>query len=75
MFNKHRPIPRSHIYDEDDEVIQYDYWDDAWQKNDVGGSEEQEDVIAFIVSRIDSADPTFANEIHDNNLLLKSLTR
>jgi hypothetical protein len=63
MTSQHRPIHRSHIYDEDEEVIQYDHWDDAWQKNGVGDSEEQEDLISQIVSRIDSTDPTFAKEI------------
>ena len=64
MLQQHKPFNRSHIYDEDDEVIQYDHWDDAWQKNDVENSEENEDLISQIVSRIDSTDPTFATEIH-----------
>ena len=28
----------SHAYDEDEEVIEYEHWEDAWQKNDSGDS-------------------------------------
>ena len=34
IFDQHKPIHRSHNHDEDDEVVQYHHWDDAWQKND-----------------------------------------
>ena len=50
-----------HRYDEDDEVIQSDFWDDAWMKDGVKSAEE-EDFIKLIVSKITSTDPTFIIE-------------
>ena len=64
MHSQHKPVHRNHVYDEDDEVIQYNYWDDAWQKNDVENSSIKEDLIGPIVSKINSSDPTFAKEIY-----------
>ena len=50
-----------HKYDEDDEVIQSDFWDDAWMKDGVK-SVEEEDFIKLIVSKITTTDPTFIIE-------------
>jgi len=47
-------------YDEDEEVISYSNWDDAWQKNDERSREK--DVIDTIVDKIVSNDPTFKIE-------------
>ena len=51
-------------YDEDEEVIEYDSWDDAWQKNDVKSKSTEKDVIDTIVDKIVSTDPTFKIEAH-----------
>jgi len=50
------------IYDEDDEVIQYDHWDEVWQKNDKD-TENKEDFIEMIVSKTNSDDLLFKMEI------------
>ena len=57
-------LGNQHHYDEDEEVIQTDYWDDIWQKNDVTDGFKQEDLIATITSKIVSSDPTFKQTIH-----------
>ena len=57
-------LGNQHHYDEDDEVIQSDYWDDIWQKNDVTDGNEQEDLIVTITSKIVSTDPLFKQTIH-----------
>ena len=41
-------LGNQHHYDEDEEVIQTDYWDEIWQKNDVTDGVKQEDLIATI---------------------------
>ena len=57
-------LGNQHHYDEDDEVIQTDYWDDIWQKNGVTDGDKQEDLIDTITSKIVSNDPTFTQTIH-----------
>jgi len=57
-----RSLNHRQRYDEDDEVIQYDYWDDAWQKNDNRSLENKEDFIELITSKINSQDPMFKIE-------------
>ena len=52
---------RAHKYEEDEEVIQSDYWDDAWMKDD-DKTEEEEDFIELIVSKIISTDASFIIE-------------
>ena len=47
-------------YDEDEEVIQGEYWDDAWMKD--GVDTEEEDFVELIASKITSSDPTFVIE-------------
>ena len=49
-------------YDEDEDVILYTSWDDAWQKND--GESKEKDVIDTIVDKIVSADPQFKIDAH-----------
>ena len=62
IMSESRPVFRSQIYDEDDEVIPYDHWDDAWQKNDIEGQSNEEDILDMIVSKINSEDPMFKSE-------------
>ena len=58
-----RIFKRPQHYDEDEEVIQRDHWDDAWQKNDDKSSTEK-DVIDTIVDKINSKDESFKIEAH-----------
>jgi len=48
----------SHTYDEDEEVIQYEHWEDAWQKNDCSGS-QIDDVLDVIVNNVRSSNVEF----------------
>ena len=51
------------IYDEDEEVIQYDHWDEVWQKNDnKTENNNEDDLIDTIVAKINSDDQLFIIE-------------
>jgi hypothetical protein len=52
------PQNTSHAYDEDDEVIQYDHWNDAWQKNDSSVS-QNDDIIDTILKNVKSSNAEF----------------
>ena len=43
-----------HTYDEDEEVIQYELWEDAWQKNDSSDS-QIDDILDVIVNNVRSS--------------------
>ena len=51
-------------YDNDEEVIEYESWDDAWRKNDDKSTSKDKDVIYTIVDKIHSKDTMFKIETH-----------
>jgi hypothetical protein len=55
----HRGFPNRQHYDDDEEVIEYESWDDAWRKNDEKSESKDKDVIDTIVDKIHSKDPSF----------------
>ena len=55
----HRGFPNRQHYDDDEEVIEYESWDDAWRKNDEKSQSKDKDVIDTIVDKIHSKDPSF----------------
>ena len=59
-LNTRKSNHRAHIYEEDEEVTQSDYWDDVWMKDD--DPIEEEDFIELIVSKINSNDVSFIIE-------------
>ena len=60
----HRGFPNRQHYDDDDEVIEYESWDDAWRKNDDKSQSKDKDVIDTIVDKIHSNDPSFKVSAH-----------
>ena len=60
-LNTRKSNHRAHIYEEDEEITQSDYWDDAWMKDD-DKSEEEDEIINLIVSKIVSTDQSFIIE-------------
>ena len=48
----------SQQYDEDEEVIPYEHWDDAWQKND-SDNFKKEDIIETIMNNVESKNSEF----------------
>jgi len=55
----HRGFPNRQHYDDDEEVIEYESWDDAWRKNDGKSQSKEKDVIDTIVDKIHSNDESF----------------
>jgi len=58
----HRGFSNRQHYDDDEEVIEYESWDDAWRKNDEQSTSKDKDVIDTIVDKIHSTDPSFKIE-------------
>jgi hypothetical protein len=48
----------SQQYDEDEEVIPYEHWDDAWQKND-SDNFKKEDILETIMNNVESKNAEF----------------
>ena len=61
-------------YDDDEEVIEYESWDDdAWRKNDEQSTSKDKDVIDTIVDKIHSTGTSF--KIEARALLLRRIRR
>ena len=49
-------------YEEDEEVTQYEYWDDTWSKNGVSIVDKQKDILDSIEKNINSTNVTFTSD-------------
>jgi hypothetical protein len=55
-MSMHTPSLGTHRYDEDEDVIPYEHWDDAWQKND---SDVTNDITDIIMHNVQSDNTEF----------------